>query len=256
MNTLPQEQTIDINDMRMYYQLQGQGEPLLLLHGFLGSSKDWTLFTPNLEKTYRLIIPDLRGHGRSTNPSQAFTFRQAALDLFALLDHLGIEHCKAIGISGGGITLLHMATQQPERVEAMALVSATSYFPEQARKLMGSYTIESRTEQEWQFMRQSHPGGDEQIEALWRYGQGFKDSYDDVNFTPPYLSTITARTLIVYGDRDPLYPVQIAVDMYHAIPQAYLWILPNAGHSPVFTSQRTAFLQTVLSFLSGEWKQI
>jgi pimeloyl-ACP methyl ester carboxylesterase len=138
----------------------------------------------------------------------------------------------------------------------MALVSATSYFPEQARKLMGSYTIESRTEQEWQFMRQSHPGGDEQIEALWRYGQGFKDSYDDVNFTPPYLSTITARTLIVYGDRDPLYPVQIAVDMYHAIPQSYLWIIPNAGHSPVFTSQRTAFLQTVLSFLSGEWKQI
>jgi pimeloyl-ACP methyl ester carboxylesterase len=54
----------------------------------------------------------------------------------------------------------------------------------------------------------------------------FKDSYDDMNFTPPYLSTITARTLIVYGDRDPLYPINILMEMHTAIPGSYLWMIP------------------------------
>jgi pimeloyl-ACP methyl ester carboxylesterase len=102
-----------------------------------------------------------------------------------LLDHLDIGRFKAIGLSGGGNTLLHMATQQPGRVEAMVLVSATSYYPEQARTLMRQFTIESRTDEDWQFMRQSHKYGDEQIRALWMHGQALKDSYDDMNFTAP-----------------------------------------------------------------------
>ena len=62
--------------------------------------------------------------------------------------------------------------------------------------------------------------GDDQIRALWATGHGFKDSYDDMNFTPPLLSTITARTLIVHGDRDPLYPVPLALEIYSAIPHS------------------------------------
>src|SRR5579859_3137078 len=129
-------ETVPINGMQMYYVAYGGGEPLVLLHGFTGSSADWEVFLPGLAQEYRLIMPDLRGHGRSNNPLTTFTFRQAALDVFALLDHLGIERFKAIGMSGGGNTLLHMATQQPEWVAAMALVSAVSYYPDQARTIM------------------------------------------------------------------------------------------------------------------------
>ena len=130
---LPPGQTLPLNGMQLYYVMPGQGEPLVLLHGFTGSSNDWALFFHDLAKEYQLVIPDLRGHGRSTNPAMEFTFRQAALDVFALLDHLRIERFKAIGISGGGNTLLHLATQQPSRVAAMVLVSATSYYPKHAR---------------------------------------------------------------------------------------------------------------------------
>jgi len=119
---------------------------------------------------------------------------------------------------------------------------------------MRQFTIESRTSEDWQFMRQSHKHGDEQIRAIWMHGQALKDSYDDMNFTPPYLSTITARTLIVYGDRDPLYPVHIALEMYTAIPHSYLWIIPNEGHSPIFSGLKEPFITTVLPFLRGEWK--
>ena len=66
---MPPGQTITINGMQMYSVTYGQGEPLVLLHGYTGSSGDWELFLPDLAKEYRLIIPDLRGHGRSTNPS-------------------------------------------------------------------------------------------------------------------------------------------------------------------------------------------
>src|SRR5713226_7411724 len=117
-----------VNDIEMYYEIRGEGEPLVLLHGGGGAGVNWQLIFKEPPDGYRLIIPDLRGHGRSTNPSEEFTFRQCALDVFALLDHLGIHRFNAIGLSLGAKTLLHVATQQPDRVVAMVLVSATPYF--------------------------------------------------------------------------------------------------------------------------------
>lgn len=249
-------ETVPINGMQMYYVAYGEGEPLVLLHGFPGSSGDWEVFLPGLAQEYRLIMPDLRGHGRSTNPLTTFTFRQAALDVFALLDHLGIERFKAIGMSGGGNTLLHMATQQPERVAAMALVSAVSYYPEQARTLMRANTIDKLTDDAWRVLRQRHLHGDEQIRALFRQGQAFADDYQDMNFIPPYLAAITARTLIVSGDRDPLVPVSIAVELFNAIPHSYLCIVPGGEHLPVFFERRESFIRTVVPFLRGDWEQV
>lgn len=247
-----------INDFAMYFESRGAGEPLLLLHGGGGIGANWNLIFPAPPDGLQLIVPDLRGHGQSTNPLGHFTFRQAALDVFALLDHLGIERCKAIGMSMGAKTLLHMATQQPHRIEAMVLVSATPYFPAQARAAMAALAPENKTEAEWQQMRAWHPQGDEQILALWQQMHALKDSYDDMNFTPPYLATITARTLLVHGDRDPLYPVNLVLEMYAAIPNAALWVIPNGGHGPVFgeyvgsgeTTKR--FAEDALAFLRKE----
>jgi pimeloyl-ACP methyl ester carboxylesterase len=98
-------------------------------------------------------------------------------------------------------------------------------------------------------MRKRHKLGDDQILALSEWQRGMKDSCDDMNFTPPLLSRITARTLIVFGDRDPLYPVEIAVAMYRAIPKSAFWIVPNGGHGPVFFEAAPQFVQTTLSFL-------
>src|SRR5438552_3546378 len=149
-------QTATINGIQIYYEVRGEGEPLILLHGGGGIGANWELVFKEPPKGYQLVIPDLRGHGRSTNPSMEFTFRQLAQDLFALMDHLGIERFKTIGLSLGAKTLLHVATQQPSRVEAMVLVSATPYFPEQARAMMRQLTPENRSEAEWQQMRQWH----------------------------------------------------------------------------------------------------
>jgi pimeloyl-ACP methyl ester carboxylesterase len=244
----PAGRTEMLNGVRLYFEVHGTGEPLILLHGFGGCSQDWSVLTAGWSKDFQLIIPDMRGHGRSSNPAKIFRHQDSAMDVLALLDHLKIATFKGLGVSGGGNVLLHLATLQPERVQAMVLVSATSYFPAQARPIMRQYP-NSLTETDWETMRQRHPGGDPQIKALLASTASFTDSYDDMNFTPPYLSTIQARTLIVQGDRDPLYPVEISVEMAKAIPQSSLWIIPNGGHGPIGGERWPEFTKTAAAFL-------
>jgi len=247
----PGGRTKTINGIEMYHEVYGEGEPLLLLHGFMGSGADWGQVFKSPPDGYRSIFPDLRGHGRSTNPGGAFTFRQSAADVLALLDGLNIGQCKAIGVSGGAQTLLHMATEQPGRIDAMVLVSGGHYFPKEARTFMSKFTLESLPPAEQQAMQQRHKFGEEQVQALLKQAKGFQSSYDDMSFTPPHLATITARTLLVFGDRDPLYPVQIPVEMHASIPKSRLWIVPNGGHGPIFGDLRERFVETALSFFRG-----
>jgi len=226
-----------LNGVRIYFEIHGTGEPLLLLHGFSGSGQDWLPTAAAWGPDFQLILPDLRGHGRSSILSKPFRHQDAATDMFALFDHLEIGACKGVGVSGGGNVLLHLATRQPERIKAMVLVSATPYFPAPARPIMSQYP-DSLPEEQREFLRRRHSGGDPQVRAILESTRSFATSYDDMNF-------------IVQGDRDPLYPVELSVEMAKAIPQSQLWILPNAGHGPVFGEKWPDFQKTAVAFLRG-----
>lgn len=102
--------------MTLHFDVHGNGEPLLLLHGFTGASENWAATVHQWSDRYQLIVPDLPGHGRSGTLARPFRHRDAAVEVLALLDRLGIPSCKGLGISCGGNVLLHMATMQPERV--------------------------------------------------------------------------------------------------------------------------------------------
>jgi pimeloyl-ACP methyl ester carboxylesterase len=240
-----------VSGIELKYEIVGDGEPLLWLHGFMGAGPDWKFIFNEPPAGFRLIAPDLRGHGGSTNPSGAFSFRQAARDIEALLDQLGIERCKAIGLSGGGITLLHMATARPSSIASMVIVSAPPYFPEEARAIQRQFSDAMLSDIEMDAMRKRHRRGEPQIQELFAHGRALAHSFDDVNFTPPYLGTIAADTLIVFGDRDPLYPVSLAFELRAAIPKSHLWVVPDGGHGPVFGEQAPQFAATALAFLRG-----
>jgi pimeloyl-ACP methyl ester carboxylesterase len=81
--------------------------------------------------------------------------------------------------------------------------------------------------------------------------RGLKDSHDDMAFTAPLLATISARTLIVHGDRDPLYPVELAIELYRAIAASALCVVPNGGHGPIFGPLAAPFVATALPFLAS-----
>jgi pimeloyl-ACP methyl ester carboxylesterase len=242
---------VEINGIELNYEIAGEGQPLLWLHGFMGAGTDWRYIFNEPPAGFQLIAPDLRGHGASTNPSGEFSFRQAAGDIAGLLRHLGHDSVAAIGVSGGGITLLHLATAQPGCISSMVLVSAPPYFPAQARALQRQTSEAMFGRVELDLMRKRHRHGDAQLQRLFDLGRAFADSYDDVNFTPPYLATITAETLVVFGDRDPLYPVSLAFELHAAIPRSSLWVIPTGGHAPVFGEHAPRFADTATAFLRG-----
>ena len=176
--------SVHVNGVSLAYRVMGAGEPLVLLHGFFGTGDSWSALFDVLSSSHRLIVPDLRGHGRSSNPTGTFTHRQSAADIFALLDHLGVNRFRAMGFSSGGMTLLHMATTQPNRIETMILVGATSYFPEEARRIIRANAPDSVSAERLEDYASRH-GSVEKGEALIRQFNGFQNSFDDMNFTPP-----------------------------------------------------------------------
>jgi pimeloyl-ACP methyl ester carboxylesterase len=216
---------VAVDDIQVHVEERGSGQPLLLLHGLTGSGGDFAhVFDLDaLGSDYRVIAPDARGHGRSTNPGGAFTIRRCARDVVGLLDALGVEHALAVGVSLGALTLLHVATEAPARIARMILVSAAPRFSDGARASM-------RVQ-----------GG---LAALLANAGG-----EDLGFTPDRLAAITADTLVVSGDRDPLHPVELAVDLYRGIAHAALYVVPGGGHSPVFLAERDAFARRALPFL-------
>jgi len=237
-----------VNGIELHVESRGDGPPLLLLHGMGGCADDWKYFGgAAFARTHRTFAVDLRGHGHSTNDRPELTHRQCADDVLALLDTLGVARCAAIGLSMGGNTLLHVASRAPERIAAMVVISATPRFGEPARALMRGMTDEGRSEAEWHEMRGRHVGGDAQIRALWRAMRALADSTDDVDFRAADLARIRARTLVVYGDRDPLYPVEYGVELYRGIPDASLWVVPGGGHGPIAGENEAEFVRRALT---------
>ncbi len=240
-------QFVRVGAVTLAYREFGTGAPLVLLHGNGNSGVMWDPVVPELARHYRVIVPDLRGYGRSTNPSGVFRYGDAAEDVLALLDTLGMDQVRAIGNSGGAMTLLHLAATAPMRVQAMVLQTGTSYFPEAVRLMARADSPDTWTQASLEDMvRREVVMTVEQAREVRAYFHALKDG-GDMNFTPEDLSRIGARTLIIHGDRDSYFPIEIVVEQYRAFPNAYLWIQPNRNHyvgMPV---------EVWLDFFSGRW---
>ncbi|HTM99845.1 MAG TPA: alpha/beta hydrolase [Pedobacter sp.] len=243
-------QSIEVGNIEMYYEEYGTGKPVVLLHGFGGCVQNWHPFINDLSAQHRLIIVDLPGHGYSTNSDNTFTHREAANDVFLLLEKLGINEFSAMGMSSGGMVLLHMATSQPRRIEGMILISTTSYFPEQARAIMRRASFGTMPQLVKEMYVECAKRGDEQVHQLIAQFNALAENYDDMNFTAQSLSTITARTLLIHGDCDNFFPVEIPISISHAIPNATLWIIPGGDHVPIYNTA-IPFTSTALQFLNA-----
>jgi len=243
-------ESVEVNGAVIHYDLQGSGEPLLMLHGFGSCAADWRKTAQELAKRYRVITIDARGHGRSTNPSGYFSHPQAAEDLRALMDKLGITQARAIGFSSGGMILLQLATKHPERLSKMVVISATTHFPEQTRAMLRSVTFDGMPPFVRNIYRACATRGEGQVRELVSQFRAFGDSQNDMKLSTSDLAKIKASTLIVHGDRDEFFPVAIPVSMYGAIPKSELWIVPNGDHSPTAGADDAAFARTVESFLA------
>ncbi len=246
----PKGKIVNTGAVKMHYEEYGVGSPLVLLHGFGGCSQNWHPFVGKLSKRYRLIVVDLRCHGYSTNPSNKFTHREAADDVYQLLEKLAICRFSAIGISSGAMALLHMATSRPECIDSMVLVSATSYFPDQARGIMRGASLSTMPPQVRDMYRECAKSGPEQAQRLIAQFNRLGDDYEDMAFSAESLSGVAARTLLVHGDRDRFFPVDIALNIYRSIPNAALWVVPHGEHVPIY-DPTVPFTSVALRFLDA-----
>lgn len=246
--TAPAGRLIPVPGAEIHVREEGRGEPLLLLHGFGGCAANWDPFVARLAEGHRVILVDLRGHGRSTNPGRTFTMRQSADDVLAVLDSLRLPRVRAMGISAGAMTLLHVATRHPERVQALVLVGGTTALGDQARAILRTATRDAMPPEVLAGFAGCASRGEAQVDELLAQFRALEPMRDDPNFTPADLARITAPTLVVHGDRDIFFPVEIAIGMYRHIPTAQLWIVPDGDHVPIY-DPLVPFADTALRFL-------
>ena len=115
----------------------GQGPPVVLLHGVGGDRLIWNEVATSLSRAYRVIIPDLRGHGRSpAPPGSEFTLAEMAGDLLHLLDEKKVDSAHWVGLSAGGFLALRLTLDHPERTRSLALVSSAAYLDAHSQAVM------------------------------------------------------------------------------------------------------------------------
>ena len=125
---------VSINDIEMYYELSGQGEPLLLIHGLGSSTRDWEDMIPFLPN-FQIITIDLRGHGKSKKPKGPYSIKLFANDIVSLLKSLNIQPVHTLGISLGGAIALQMAIDFPEFTKSIVVINSAAEFPMDSFKM-------------------------------------------------------------------------------------------------------------------------
>jgi pimeloyl-ACP methyl ester carboxylesterase len=119
----------DFGALRLHYEIDGEGPPLVLLAGMMSDSASWGPLVPDLARHFMLIRPDNRTTGRTEPRTAPVTLADWAGDVLRLLDHLGLNRAYVAGHSLGGMIALHLAALAPERVERLALLAAAPLFP-------------------------------------------------------------------------------------------------------------------------------
>jgi pimeloyl-ACP methyl ester carboxylesterase len=219
----------DVNGIKMYYEIYGEGKPIVLIHG--GGSTIQTSFEkiiPLLAKNRKVIAVELQAHGRTSDRNADSSFEQDADDVAALLKNLGINKADFFGFSNGGTTTLQIAIRNPEIVDKMILGSPLAKrngMPDWFWGFMSNASINDMPAQlkEGYIKVAADPNGlqvmhDRDVKRMVH----FKDIPDE------QLEGIKAPALIIIGDKDVITP-EHALELHRKIPNSQLAIIPG-GH--------------------------
>lgn len=262
-----------INQINYHFEMNGDGPPLLFLHGFTGSTKTWEPFIPFFSKHYCTMTLDIIGHGLTDAPAnpERYSMQHAAHDIATLLDELNIDQIHLHGYSMGGRLALGFACTYPERIASLSLESSSPGLAskqDREDRVKNDETIAQMIEQEgitafvdyWesiplfhtqkrvplvernqlrrQRLSQSERGLANSLRGM---GTGKQPSLWD------QLSTLSIPILLLVGEDDPKF-VSIAQEMESLLPDARVVIVPNVGHAVHFEAEE-AFRKIVFEFL-------
>jgi pimeloyl-ACP methyl ester carboxylesterase len=257
---------VEAGGVPYYYEVHGRGEPLLLLHGGLGSIDMFGPVLPLLAERRQVIAVDLLGHGRTPLGDRAVVPSEIADDLAVVLERLGHGAVDVVGYSMGGAIALRLAIQHPEHVRRLVVVSAgfaqggfhTEMLPMQAQ--VGAAMAEAmRGTPMYQSYAAVAPHPEDFPRLLDRMGEWMRTPYD----WSAEVRTLAMPVMLVYGDADMIRPAHV-IELYALLggglrdagwgrehmSRNRLAILPNLTHYEMFLSP--ALAHTVLPFLDAE----
>jgi pimeloyl-ACP methyl ester carboxylesterase len=239
---------------------EGQGEPLLLIHGMAGSSQTWRAVLPQLAKKYRVIAPDLLGHGRSSKPRTDYSLGAFAVGLRDLLDELGVKSATVVGHSLGGGIAMQFLYQHPDYCRRLVLISSGGLGPDVGLilRLLAAPGAElvmpviapspvlraGNSVRSWlSSLGLRSPRGAE----IWSAYSSFSDRQTRDAFLRTLRSVVDYRgqsvsalnrlnlredlpVLAIWGEQDTIIPVDHAYSALRSRPESRLEILPEVGH--------------------------
>ncbi len=254
-----------INGRRLYYEIHGTGEPVVLLHHGFGCTRIWKHIFPLLaDAGCQTLMFDRRGYGRSEGGGNFPAFfvsdrfrRQNVEEMAMLLDRLDVEPFHLVGQCEGGVIALDFAAAYPARVKTVALSSTLCFsevtIAEKNKVDFPKPFKELEPELQKKFISWHGSGYAESVFNLFRdrggaYGTGVFD-------IRPVLPAIKCPTLVLYPDRSRLFGVEQGVAFYRHLPAGELAVLPMCGHN-TYEQQSVEYVRVILNFLrrhTAEW---
>jgi pimeloyl-ACP methyl ester carboxylesterase len=248
---------INRDGVEIYYEVHGGGPPLLLTHGYSSTSEMWKGQIAALSKHYKLVVWDMRGHGRSDYPDDASAYSEAltVADMSALLDEVGADRAIVGGLSLGGYMSLAFYRAHPARVRALLIIDTGPGFKkDDAREAWNKRAHDTGDRFEREGLAGLTSGSRERssvshrdVSGLARAARGMLTQHDARVIE--LLPDIKVPSLVVVGAEDA--PFLAASDYMAAkIPEAKKVVIPAAGHA-VNIDQPQAFIDAVLPFLDS-----
>jgi pimeloyl-ACP methyl ester carboxylesterase len=238
--------TFTHDGVKLYYEVYGTGEPLLMVHGNGGSISDLRGQIAHFRRRYMVIAMDSRDHGRSADSAATLTYEKMTDDLAALLEHLKVGPVNVLGWSDGGIEALLLGIRHPTKVKKLVAMAANLNPTEEAFSPDVLALIKSLVAGVPAAERDTPPGR----RSLKVTGMMLVEPHIDVKA----LEAITAPTLVLAADHDVIRD-EHTVDIYRHVPNSQLAIFPNATHLIPFDDPAT-FNATVERFLRRPFVKI
>ena len=236
-----QENYIKINDINIFYTVQGTGPPVLLLHGGGQTGNiSFGKLIPLLTNKFSVYVPDARGHGKTDNPQQFLSYEQMANDYLEMIHKLKMKKPRIIGYSDGGQIILEMIQKEPDigRFIAYGIYATTGPdYSKQWEKFKPA--IDKTADEKWykeilgdyfETIKQefSPVYGEDYYKEY--YPQAFRMWMDEEGYPGEKLRGKKAKLRIIHGDRDDI-PVERAVEIYRMVEGSELSVIPNATHA-------------------------
>ncbi|MFD2581411.1 alpha/beta fold hydrolase [Pedobacter vanadiisoli] len=249
---------VPVNGTKVYYEVYGNGKPLVLLHGaFMTIGMNWGELIPELSKTRKVIAIELQGHGHTPYSERKLSHSTLANDVVKVLDYLKIDSADVVGYSFGGAIAYEFAIQSPKRLSKLVIISSTyksaGWLPEinNAFKNMKPELFENSP------MKTAYDAvAPDKTKWIPFLKQMMASAAEPFDVGETNISKITAPVLIIAGDNDGLDKIELAktyqllgggkVADFGVMPKSQLAIVPGQGHVSLMTQTKT-----ILSYLNG-----